>query len=295
MSFDLPRIQKSTRRVEKFLRKNSRRPSAEAIHDLRTDSRRLETAFVTLNLNSKANVKRLLRELGDVRKRAGKVRDMDVLTAAAVTVQHEREQNCLVRLLEHLGAERGKQVKKLRSRVDAANPRLMRRIDRTSKRVEKLLKRAKEDPADSTAVPVTVAKAIELGADLKTPATLTRANLHEYRLKVKELRNVLQLANQPDNQKFVGDLTEVKDAIGEWHDWQELSGIANQVLDHTPCKLRSTLKAMTDAKYKHALRLSNQLRDNYLDSGRPKRGRKSIKKSARPDGFLDATAAIAEG
>src|SRR5262245_59872381 len=36
MSFDIERLQKSTRRVTKFLRKNAKRPGSDAIHDLRT-------------------------------------------------------------------------------------------------------------------------------------------------------------------------------------------------------------------------------------------------------------------
>src|SRR5262245_10676029 len=114
MSFDIDRIQKSTRKVSKFVKKNSKRPSSDAIHNLRTSTRSLETTFVTLRLNSKGKVKRLLRDLGDVRKRAGKVRDMDVLTADALSVKEDGEQDCLVQLLEHLGAERNKYAKKLR-------------------------------------------------------------------------------------------------------------------------------------------------------------------------------------
>jgi CHAD domain-containing protein len=294
MSFDNQKIEKSTRRIAKFLRKNSRRPSSEAIHDLRTDSRRLETAFVTLKLGAKGKVKRLLRELGEIRKRAGKVRDMDVLTADALTVQHHREQDCIVRLLEHLGAERSKYAKKLRVVINATSPRLRRMLNRTSKRVEKLFTRAEKDPADSNAIPATVAKAIELGAELRSPATLTRANLHAYRLKVKELRNVLQLANESDTQRFVGDLTEVKDAIGEWHDWQELTGIATQVLDHTSCKLMPDLRATSESKYQHALRLTHRLRANYLKPARVKRAKRPARESGLSVAFLDATAAITQ-
>src|SRR2546430_8135357 len=106
MSFDIERIHKATRRVEKFLQKNPKRPSSDAIHNLRTSARSLETAFRTLGLDSKRKVKRLLRGLGDIRKRAGKVRDMDVLSADALTVKPDGEQDCLVQLLEYLGAER---------------------------------------------------------------------------------------------------------------------------------------------------------------------------------------------
>ena len=57
---------------------------------------------------------------------------------------------------------------------------------------------------------------------LKRPVRLNRNNLHPYRLKVKELRNVLQLSNRADDIEFVEKLGQVKDAIGDWHDWEEL-------------------------------------------------------------------------
>ena len=122
MSFDIARIHKSARRVTRFLRRNSKRPSSEAVHDLRTSVRSLETTFTTLRLDSKKSTKRLLRDLGDVRKRAGKVRDMDVLTAHVLTIKQRGEQDCLVRLLEYLGAERRKYAKKLRAEIERNQP-----------------------------------------------------------------------------------------------------------------------------------------------------------------------------
>src|SRR5262245_46590370 len=106
MSFDIKRVQKSEQRVERFLRRNAKSPSTAAIHRLRTNARRLETTFGTLSIHSNARLKRLLADLAVVRKRAGKVRDMDVLTADVMTIKHDDEQDCLVQLLEHLGAER---------------------------------------------------------------------------------------------------------------------------------------------------------------------------------------------
>src|SRR5262245_48722820 len=124
MAFDIRRIQKSSRKVTKFLRKNVQKPSPDAIHDLRTNTRRLETCFTTLGLDSKGKARRLLRDMADLRSRAGKVRDMDVLTADALKVEADREQDCLVRLLEHLGAKRTKHAKKLRRLIRTATPRL---------------------------------------------------------------------------------------------------------------------------------------------------------------------------
>src|SRR5262245_32893926 len=154
MSFDIQRIQKSTRRVRKFLQKNSKRPSSYAIHNLRTSTRSLETTFTALRLNSKGTVKRLLRDLTRVRKSAGKVRDMDVLTAHTLTLNQAGEQDCLVQLLEHLGAERNKCAKKLRLVIENDSAQIRRKLKQGSKRVEKLFNRAENKPPDSDSMTV---------------------------------------------------------------------------------------------------------------------------------------------
>jgi len=57
------------------------------------------------------------------------------------------------------------------------------------------------------------------------------------------LRDVLQLSDRPGDREFLEKLGEVKDAIGEWHDWEELIAMATQLLDHgTSCKLIKHLK-----------------------------------------------------
>jgi len=72
--------------------------------------------------------------------------------------------------------------------------------------------------------------------------------------------------------KFVDDLGEVKDAIGEWHDWEELRAIAQKVLDHgSQCRLLAELKRIANQKYQRALRLTESLRKNYLRTSSPSR------------------------
>ena len=264
MSLDIDRIQKSSHTVEKFLRKNPRKPSSNAIHDLRTSMRSLETAFETLGLDKKTRVKRLLRDLGSVRKRAGKIRDMDVLTEGALKLKHDEERECLVQLLEYLGAQRVKHARKLRRHIEHENPDLRRDLERNSKKMEKIL-RDSEKKSKESAAPAAAAREIQLSSELQKPARLTRNNLHSYRLKVKELRNVLQLSNGTRNEKFLRRLGEIKDAIGEWHDWEELIAIARQQLRHEgPCRLLKHFKATSDSKFKHALSLTNNFRKSHL-------------------------------
>ena len=94
---------------------------------------------------------------------------------------------------------------------------------------------------------------VTLAASLKSLPSLNHKNLHPYRLKVKELRDVLRLSEKPSNQKFIDVLGQVKDAIGDWHDWQKLTAMASDLLDHgSGCKL---LQKQTSSRGDAALAL----------------------------------------
>jgi CHAD domain-containing protein len=295
MSLNPDRIQKTVRKLRKLVKKAPKRPTPDQVHDLRTHTRRFEAATQALRLDSKRNERRVLRALARLRKRAGRVRDMDVLTAHTSNLHVDKDQDCLVQLLEYLGSARYQHAKKLSQEMRDSGPALRRRLKRTAIRFEKLIpngkngKNGKKKSSDSqTQVAAeAAATALKLAADLEIPPTLNKNNLHPYRLKVKELRNVLQLADNPGNQAFIDALGEVKDAIGEWHDWEELIAIANDLLDHGPsCKLLHELKAISARKYEHALGLTNKMRKDFLRSGR-------FRKHGLPGPVLQATAAIA--
>ena len=96
------------------------------------------------------------------------------------------------------------------------------------------------------------------------PSRLSRDNLHPYRLKVKELHNILRMAEPSDQQEFVNRLGQVKDAIGEWHDWGELESIAKQVLNHRNCKLLQQIRNIGESKYENALSLTESMRKKFL-------------------------------
>src|SRR5262249_12327525 len=114
------------------------------------------------------------------------------------------------------------------------------------------------------------------------------------RLRVKELRNVLQLSDQAGDQEFVEKLGEVKDVIGEWHDWKELTAIAVQLLDHgESCNLRKRLHLNSKSALGRALIITNGVRDKYLKSARPKHRPRNSKFAALSGPVLRATSAIA--
>ena len=293
MPLDADRIQKPVRKLGKLLKKLPKQPAPEQIHDLRTRARRLEATLEALGLESRANERQMLRKLKRIRRRAGKIRDMDVLTSDVSGVHVDGEQDCEVQLREHLGTERSRHAKKMRALVGTYRTALRRRLKRTATRLDQVL-RARNQPADGNKGPAeAMATALQLSAQLGNPQHLGRKNLHPYRLKVKDLRYVLQMAGRADQQQFVNALGEVKDAIGEWHDWEELIGIANEVLDHGQgCRLVAELRKISEAKFEHALSRTNEMRKKYVRGAGTRAGARKTKKT---DGLTTPVVTAASG
>jgi CHAD domain-containing protein len=295
MPLDIERVHKPIRRLRNFFKKAPKAPSAKKIHDLRTSTRRLQAEVGALGLGAKKNERRLLEGLERVRKRAGKIRDIDVLTGYLLNLNGDQEQQCRVKLVEDFGARREKQAAKLRKIVLKSGPELRRRLKRTLSKMDKLVdasdrprgNSSRQGPAEATA------RALRIATELKAPARLNQTNLHPYRLKVKELRYVLQLSDKVDQQEFVDKLGEVKDAIGEWHDWGELMAIATETLDHgAECRLIPYLKTITEEKYNRALALANEMREKFIAAPSRNRRARTAPKSIHTEPVLASASSI---
>ena len=277
MALDPDRVHKPVKKLRKLVQRMPKQPPPEQVHDLRTNTRRLEATVTALSLDTKRSVKRLLKDLSRIRKRAGKVRDMDVLTSYATTVNAREEQDCKVQLLEHLGAERRKLAKDLYVAVANNAGSVRRRLKRFSDEIDQFLclrEEAEDDGCDRARAPAqATAVALTLASELaRTPPRLGRQNLHPYRLKVKELCNVLRMAEGEEDNELIEMLGNVKDLIGEWHDWEELLATAQDVLDHQGnCRVLRELKKIANQKYERALAAAEDLRRKYLRTSRDQR------------------------
>jgi CHAD domain-containing protein len=281
MALDFRRVQKPPRKLRKLLKTMSAEPTPEQVHDFRTNSRNMEATLNAFGLENRGLGRRVLKPLSRLRKRAGKVRDMDVLTSYAASVRAEDgEQECAVQLLEHLGAQRRKYARKFHSASRQDGSKLRRRL----KQVRRELCRKQGNIADNkTLLAEPSSSALKLASELGSIPRLDHSNLHPFRLQVKELRNILRLANEAD-QDLIAALAKVKDAIGEWHDWEELVNIADKVLDHgTQCRLMQQLKSTTRDKFESALSQAEQLRQRYFGlSGKKKPSRARSAAPAEP-------------
>jgi CHAD domain-containing protein len=94
-------------------------------------------------------------------------------------------------------------------------------------------------------------------------------NLHDFRVKVKELRYVLQLADD-GNGHFMKALDKVKGQIGTWHDWQQLHTIAKEVLDGQDHQAAiGAIAEIENDKFDQALKSAQALRRRYLNAQQP--------------------------
>jgi len=255
MAFDLGTVRKDIRRLRKFLKKSPNHATPEEVHSLRTATRRFEAATQALALDSDANERRLLPTLAKLRRRAGKVRDLDVLTGYVAAVKIDEEDDCRVQLLEFLGVDHARQTARLHSFSVKHRESLRGRLKRTAKHLKAF---ASDSSMSGTAPGKTMLLELRLQRKLATPVRLTRNSLHPYRIQVKELRYMLQMENHPADRELIETLGAIKDAIGEWHDWQELLKIAREQLQHgSKCKLVAKIQMSTNEKLKRALSVAN--------------------------------------
>jgi CHAD domain-containing protein len=268
-------LSRRLRQLRKSLKGFPKDPTVEVVHNLRTRARRVEYILEALELDSSGNEKHVLDHLKSIRALGGKVRDRDVFTSYVVRLGMDKDPDCVIRLLHHLGVQRHRYAVKLHTLVQRDAKELRRRLRRSQSKVESLVQRFAKTTADLARQPSpdeeaplrAVSVALRLSKELAAVTHLGPKNLHAYRIEVKHLRSILEMAGEEtgEQRKLIAELKRVQDAIGEWHDWLELSGIAHEVLRHGKNSgVVKEIGTMTHSKYNEALRITEQLRQRYL-------------------------------
>lgn len=260
MPFDRDHLQAPFRKLNKATKnKSSKFEDPEKVHKLRTNTRRVEAILGAVELLRGREAKTLKRSLKRTRRAAGDVRDMDVLTVKAAKTEVAEEQTCQVRLLHHLGRERERSGRKLMRILKRDGGGIRKRLKKAEDAAAHLLRPNEGKKEQSTAA----SAALDLNGRLRRFATINRKNLHTFRKEAKTLRYVLQMAH-PRDERLTEGLREMQDAIGEWHDWEELVGIAKEVLDHKGCGLMRELQLQADSTYDDAVRVATRIRREFL-------------------------------
>src|ERR1700721_2539786 len=114
MSIALDRSPLVFQKTERALRKLSSEQNADSVHSFRTTSRRLQTLLEQLVPAHNRNQQKLLKMLNRLRRRAGKVRDLDVQLTALRSLKAPQEPRRKTQLMQGLIELRAKHEKKLR-------------------------------------------------------------------------------------------------------------------------------------------------------------------------------------
>ena len=268
MAGELERVRKVLRELGKLLGSLSANPAPKEVHNLRTAARRVEAIAVVLAPDERKKSRRLLKPIEPVRKAAGDVRDMDVLISNARRMARHFEGDSLARLVAHLQSARNESAAELRRTLGHRRKATRDKLGQYSKLVRSALAPAKPDApnAGQTAQPQerVHTAAMNVVRELGEWPPLDAGNIHAFRLKVKELRYVLQLYADAD-PGFVEALGNVQRRIGDWHDWQQLAEIARAILDpDQDGALLTRIDGIAKRKFGQALASANALRGRHL-------------------------------
>jgi CHAD domain-containing protein len=247
-------IQSVFQKLERDLVRVSSKQNAENVHRFRSAARRLETLLEELLPKQKRAHHKLLKALGRIRKRAGKLRDLDVQLAALRSLKIPQEPRRKSQLMNNLIELRAEHEKKLRK---ALNKEDVREIRKRLKRAAKDLRSAKV--GDSLAI---ARKMLGQPPHPDSRGTLTEDLLHHYRIIGKRARYIAELAPpSAEATQFITQLKRMQDAAGDWHDWFTLTHTAAKRLgDVHESSLVAALHNVTGAKFRNAVTTLSALR-----------------------------------
>jgi CHAD domain-containing protein len=246
-------------KLNRQLNKLTTKRTPASVHRFRTSARRLEAAIAELAPDAGHNARKLLKLLARLRKKAGRVRDLDVQIALLRSLKMPEGARHKSQLLQTLLDERIRREKKLeqafeKKPVRELKKRLKRAASQLDIRENELLEQAQN----------------MLGKLQREPDPLTEKVLHQYRILGKRARYLAELADKnPQATELVNQLKFLQDALGEWHDWLKLTQRAeNRFRSTSGSPLVSALRNLTRAKFRHAALALSEAR-GALSSKKP--------------------------
>jgi uncharacterized protein YcgL (UPF0745 family) len=180
---------------------------------------------------------------------------MDVLIAKAAPLCKGPDCEALVKLLEELAQKRARGARKLHRLVGSRRREARKRLKAALHEVEHAAASKSLEKNGIPAPPQTLATRLQQWPKLH------QANLHDFRKAVKELGYMMQVLDGSDEEK-IARFAQVKDAVGEWHDWLELQHAAAEVLGAQDHPILVEIRKRTREQLRHAMTVANGLRRN---------------------------------
>jgi len=254
-----PRTQNPFQLYAKLLQKSQSSIAPEQAHGLRTTARRMQAFSQRMDLSKHETS--TMEETETLRKRAGKLRDIDIQLALLDQVQTPNLKAPIESLQQHLQKKRVRLEGKLHKRVQ----RLQKKELGT--RIIAIAKRMPNGAAHSGIMAEVHTEFAQLVHDHVTDPKLKAddARLHHLRTRLKKLRYRAESAGTlPEAVKMVAQLKKAQDAIGHWHDCTELLSTATKYLQEpNGIPLLAQIRSLTASAHSAALQACYILAADY--------------------------------
>jgi len=223
--------------------------SSKSVHRLRTTIRRTESLVAFSHPDLRRKQQKAMETLAALRKRAGKVRDLDVQIDLVGAIGNGSTAGDRKILTDFLKARRAKQAERLSALIAGTKgTKLFSQLDRVTEEV-----RAPQLPFEATGVPLERAmqELSEVAAEYGAHRSHSPSLLHQVRIKLKMIRYLAELGEESARQqRFLEELKRVQDALGAWHDWEELFKTAEKHFgERLNCPLLLEVRALLAARY----------------------------------------------
>lgn len=273
MPIDPKRSRMSFQKLSRELTKLTKKPAPEHVHKFRTYSRRVEAVLSEVALEIHRNDEKLLDLLGKLRKKAGRVRDLDVQLELLRSLKVPEANGHKSQLMNDLIEERNYRENKLAKAFDVE----------TAAEIRKRLKRSEREisiPHNSEPLSLTLNKLAQLG---RGHSPLSEKTLHQYRIIGKRARYVAELGgDDPHARQIVDRLKRVQDVIGDWHDWLKLTEKAERMLgDVRQSSLVAMLRNVTQSKFRQSVQVVTELRTALFTDPGKREPAGSLKRNAK--------------
>ena len=227
-------------KLNRYLARLSKHADIESIHRFRTNSRRVE-ALVAELVGESSGKRKLLKQLSKLRKKTGKLRDLDVQQAFLKELTMPDRQNHRAQLIERLREEHELRARKIGQSFDSGR----------LKKLRKRLRRARTEAKFAGIDPLELAF-----KRLPRPqgASLDEQQLHASRIAAKRARYLAELAgDRSEAKEFIEQLKKAQDEIGQWHDVLKLEQRAEKLFGGVhDSALVSALQNVSGARFRRA-------------------------------------------
>ena len=247
MSLLEKRTKNLSRGLSSSLTKLTKEVTPKSVHHLRTTIRRIETLIASTPLDLSKKQKTSQGKLANLRRRAGKVRDFDVQLDLLGAIANGSTATDRRMLAEYLQGKREKQAVRLIEDIENIKAS---KFPSHMKTVFQKVPEAQQPQASGEPLARAKQRLSALGAELLDPDALKPNLLHDLRIKLKKVRYLAELGEESEEQQgFLSALKAVQDALGVWHDWEELANTAEkQFGDRANCPLLLEIRALFTVK-----------------------------------------------